>query len=73
MNKSYIIVLRSLGTMYNDELEKVLKNMHYEVLTFPILKIKYLYSKPINLPNAQALLTTSSNAIQIFSGFQKIE
>ena len=38
MNKSYIIVLRSSGTMYNDELEKVLKNIHYEVLTFPILK-----------------------------------
>ena len=39
MNKNYIIVLRSSGTMYNDELEKVLKNMHYEVfLTFPYFK-----------------------------------
>ena len=34
---------------------------------FPILKIKHLCSKPINLHNVQAILTTSSNAIQIFS------
>ena len=40
-------------------------------MTFPILKIEHLYSKPINLHNAQALLTTSSNAIQIFSGLSK--
>ena len=71
MNKSFIVVLRSSGTIYNDELEKVLKNMHYEVLTFPILKIKHLCSKPINLHNVQALLTTSSNAIQIFSELSK--
>ena len=71
MNKSYIVVLRSLGTMYNDELEEILKNIKYEVLTFPILKIKHLYSKPIKLHNVQALLTTSSNAIQIFSELSK--
>ena len=71
MNKNYIVILRSSGAMYNDELEKILKSIHYEVLTFPILKTEYLYSKPIKLHNAQALLTTSSNAIQIFSELSK--
>ena len=44
MNKSYIVILRSSGAIYNDELEKVFKNIHYEVLTFPILKIEQLHS-----------------------------
>ena len=46
-------------------------HLYYEVLTFPILKVEHLYSRPIKHPNAQALLTTSSNAIQIFSGLSK--
>ena len=49
----------------------VFKNTHYEVLTFPILKIEQLHSKPIKLHNVNALLTTSSNAIQILSELSK--
>ena len=41
------------------------------IITFPILRIECLYSKPIKTSSAQAVLTTSPNAIQIFAELSK--
>ncbi len=71
MSVNYIVILRASGIQKSNELEDILKDCNYKIITFPILKIEQLYSKPIQLTNAQALLTTSSNAIQLFSELSK--
>ena len=43
MNKNYIVILRSSGAMYNDELEKSFKNMHYEVFDLSYFKELSIY------------------------------
>jgi len=71
MSKKYIVILRALGILDNNEIENILKNNLYNIITFPILKAETIYSKPINLNKSQAVLTTSSNAIKIFSQLSK--
>ena len=71
MSKKYIVILRALGILDNNEIENILKNNLYNIITFPILKAETIYSKPINLNTSQAVLTTSSNAIKIFSQLSK--
>ena len=71
MSKKYIVILRALGILDNTEIENILKNNLYNIITLPILKAETIYSKPINLNKSQAVLTTSSNAIKIFSQLSK--
>ena len=71
MCKKYIVILRASGISSNNTLEEHLKNNLYNIITFPILKVEILRSKPINPSGAQAVLTTSTNAIQIFSELSK--
>ena len=71
MSKKYIVILRDSGISSNNELEEHLKNNLYNIISFPILKVEILHSKPINPSGAQAVLTTSTNAIQIFSELSK--
>ena len=52
-----MVILRASGIQKSNELEDILKDCNYKIITFPILKIEQLYSKPIQLTNAQALLT----------------
>ena len=68
MNDNFLVIFESSGIVSNNEIEKILKNKLYNIISFPILHIDPLHKKPIKLKNAQAILTTSSNAIQIFSG-----
>ena len=67
MCKKYIVILKASGVSSNNEIEELLKNNVYNIITFPILKVEVLHSEPINPSGAQAVLTTSTNAIQIFS------
>ena len=67
MSEKFIVILRSSGIFCNKQLENILKASCYNVVTFPILKVEPLYFEPIDVYKAQAILTTSSNSIQIFS------
>ena len=72
MCEKYIVILKSSGYLQNDELASKLKKCGYnKVKTFSILKIERMRSKPINLINTQAILTTSSNSIRLFAEFSK--
>ena len=71
MRKKYIVVLRASRISSNNKLEEIFKNNIYNIITFPILKVEILHSDPINPAGAQAVLTTSTNAIQIFSELSK--
>ena len=71
MSKKYIVILRSSGIYSNNELEKTLRNNFYSIKTFSILKVEPVHCKSINHSGAQAVLTTSSNAIHILSEISK--
>ena len=72
MIEKYIVILRSSGLLHNDELASTLKKSGYNnIKTFSILKVGRVRSKPINLSNTQAVLTTSSNSIQVLAALKK--
>ena len=67
MSEKFIVILRSSGIFCNKQLENILKASFYNVVTFPILKVEPLYFEPIDVYKAQAILTTCSKSIEIFS------
>ena len=67
MRKKTIVIFRSVGKIANNELENMLLKKNFEVLTFPILSIVNINSKPISTSKTQAVLLTSSNGLYYFS------
>ncbi len=63
MNEKNLIIFRALGNFENDQLKILMKDTNYQIITYPILKVINIYSKPIDIENAQAVLVTSSNGI----------
>ena len=47
MCKKYIVILKASGISSNNEIEELLKNNVYNIITFPILKVDSS-QKPIN-------------------------
>ena len=67
MDKKFLVIFRSLSNFPNNRLENLLKKLDYKIITFPILTVENIYSKPINTLNAQAVLVTSANGLFILS------
>ena len=71
MVNNFIVIFRALGSFSNIELEKILTNTNYNILTLPILKIKKINTEPIETNNVQAALVTSANGLFFFSQLSK--
>ena len=67
MDEKFLVIFRSLSNFLNNRLEDLLKKSDYKIITFPILTVENIYSKPINTLNAQAILVTSANGLFILS------
>ena len=52
MGKKTIVIFRSVGKIANNELENMLLKKNFKVLTFPILRIAKINSKPIRFENS---------------------
>tara|TARA_Y100001954_G_C15751663_1_gene574043 strand:+ start:238 stop:954 length:717 start_codon:yes stop_codon:yes gene_type:complete len=65
--KKYVIIFRSSLTISNEELEEKIKNLGFQVKTYPILEIKNIRKERISTLNAQAICTSSVNGILILS------
>lgn len=65
--KNNIIILRAKGPVQNNYLKNMLSDLNYKILSFPILKIKSIYNKNINISKNALVFTTSYYGIYFLS------
>ena len=62
-----IIIFRASGPLKNTYLTDRLAKLHYKIRCYPILKLKKIYTKEININNNNVVITTSFNSIYYLS------
>ena len=66
-NNKYIIIFRASGPLKNTYLADKLAKLNYKVKNYPILAVKKIYTKKINIYNNDVVITTSFNSIYYLS------
>ena len=69
--KKHIIVFRADGPLKNTYLTDKLKKLNYKIINYPILIVKKIYTKDINISNNDVVITTSFNSIYYLSQLTK--
>ena len=59
----HIIIFRARGPLKNTYLTDRLEKLHYKIKSYPILKLKKIYTKEIKISNNDVVITTSFNSI----------
>ena len=67
MKKKNIIIFRADGPLKNTYLTDKLKKLNYKIKNYPILTVKRIYSKEIEINNNDVVITTSFNSIYYLS------
>ena len=67
MKKKNIIIFRADGPLKNTYLTDKLKKLNYKIKNYPILIVKKIYSKEIEINNNDVVITTSFNSIYYLS------
>ena len=67
MKKKNIIIFRADGPLKNTYLTDKLKELNYKIKNYPILIVKKIYSKEIEINNNDVVITTSFNSIYYLS------
>ena len=65
--KKHIIIFRAIGPLKNTYLTDRLEKLNYEIKNYPILKVKKIYTKKININTTDIVITTSFNSIYYLS------
>ena len=65
--KNNIIILRAKGPIQNNYLKNMLSDLNYKILSFPILEIKSIYNKNINISKDALVFTTSYYGVYFLS------
>ena len=65
--KKHIIIFRADGPLKNTYLTNKLKKLNYKIINYPILTVKKIYTKDINVSNNDVVITTSFNSIYYLS------
>ena len=65
--EKHIIIFRDNGHLKNNYLTDKLKKLNYKIKNYPILIVKKIYTKKINIDNNDVVITTSFNSIYFLS------
>jgi len=67
MKKKNIVIFKSEGPLKNLNLRNQLKDLNFNILSYPILKVKKIYSKNLKVKENSIIFTTSFHSVFFLS------